>query len=156
MVLGSKIVRRINTLGSKTRNKIDVIGRKTQNTFDKVNKVVGNIDRKVENTIDRGSDIAQKVIKKSGQITDGLRIGANIGSAVADQLAMTGLPGSQALASGAKMLSKGANKLDKVRDRAAQKIEDTRDRAILEKDNLRKKIDRKNQKMKEGASELFY
>ena len=69
--------------------------------------------------------------------------------------AMTGIPGSQALASGAKALSKGANKLDKIRDRTAQKIEDVRDRAVMEKDNLRKKIDRENQKMKEGASELF-
>jgi uncharacterized protein YoxC len=155
MALGSKIFHKANKLGNKVTNKIDTLGRKTQNTLNKVEKNVANIDRRVENTVNRGADIAQDVIRKSGKVTDALRVGANITNSVAQNLAGTGIPGTQALATASGALSKGANKLDRLRDDASRKIENSRDKIILEKDNLRKKIDRKNEDLRNEVSNVF-
>jgi hypothetical protein len=47
---------------------------------------------------------------------------ANITNAVAQNLAGTGIPGTQALATGANAFSKGVNKLDRMRVRHQEKL----------------------------------
>ena len=88
-------------------------------------------------------------------MTNALRVGANIADTIGQNLQASGIPGGMALAGATRTLSKGADKLDRVRDRAAEKVENTRERLNLEKSNLRKKIERKNDDLRNEVSNVF-
>ncbi len=104
------------------------------------------------NAIDRGANVAQKVIDKSGKVTDALRSGSNIANAVATNMAMVGVPGAGVAMGATKALSRGADKLDKKRDNVANRIEEARQSAQLEKQNLRKRVEQQKQNLDDRVS----
>jgi hypothetical protein len=111
-------------LGLKVKNTVDRLGRKANNTIDKFGK-------KANTAINAADRFADKVIDKSGGVTDGLRVGAKIGNQIVHGINESGLRevpivGSvaSAIESGTSQLSRGATKLDQVRDN----IKDKKDR----------------------------
>ena len=108
---------------------------------------MNRVDNIAENNINKASDLGQKIIDKSGKVTDALRIGSNIANAVATNLAMAGVPGAGVAMGATKALASGADKLDNRRDKLANQIENARQNSILEKNNLRKRISAENENL---------
>ena len=106
---------------------------------------IGKKSNQVINTLDNAAD---KVLDKSGVVTDTLRIGANVGNKIVHELNNSGFKNipvvgklTTAIESGTNQLSRGATKLDQVRDRlkerkddlamnARQNVNDSRERAL--------------------------
>lgn len=108
-------------LGLKVKNTVDRLGRKANNTIDKLGK-------KANTAINSADRFADKVIDKSGGVTDGLRVGAKIGNQIVHGINESGLRevpivGSvaSAIESGTSQLSRGATKLDQTRDNLKEK-----------------------------------
>jgi hypothetical protein len=153
MGLGEKkIIRSINTLGRKASNTVNKIGVKADGAFNKVENTIGRVDNVAENAINKTANLGQKIVNQSGQVTNGLRAGSNIANAVAQNLNALGIPGAN-LASGAtRQLARGADQLDRKRDKLANQIENARNSADLEKSNLRKRILNQNEKARNEFS----
>lgn len=103
-------------LGLKIKNGVDRIGRKANATIDKFGKKANGVINRVDNAADT-------IIDKSGGVTNALRQGAKIGNQIVHGINESGLRevpvvGSvtSALEKGTKQLSRGADKLDQVRD----------------------------------------
>ena len=62
-------------LGLKVKNTVDRLGRKANNTIDKLGK-------KANTAINSADRFADKVIDKSGGVTDSLRVAAKIGNQI--------------------------------------------------------------------------
>lgn len=109
-------------LGLKVKNTIDRFGRKANNTIDKLGK-------KSNMVINKADKFADNVLDKSGQVTNVLRKGANIGNKIVTGINESGLISdvpilgnvSRGIQMGTEQLSKGANKLDQVRDNLKEK-----------------------------------
>jgi hypothetical protein len=151
MGLGIKISKGINRLGRKVENASNKLGQKTSNVFKKLDKGINNVDNYVGDAIDKGANIAQQVIKKSGGFTNALKQGAMIiGDTIVSNLNRAGLadvPGigiaSKLAETGTNALRKGAVKLDSKRDtsKLANQIENARQTAQIEKSNVRKRVE---------------
>jgi len=128
-------------LGFKVKNTLDRFGRKSNNTINRI----GKKSNQIINTLDNAAD---KVLDKSGVVTDTLRIGANVGNKIVSEINKSGFKDipvvgklTTAIESGTSQLSRGATKLDQVRDRlkerkddlamnARQNVNDSRERAL--------------------------
>jgi hypothetical protein len=128
-------------LGLKVKNTLDRFGRKSNNTINRI----GKKSNQIINTLDNAAD---KVLDKSGVVTDTLRIGANVGNKIVSEINKSGFKDipvvgklTTAIESGTSQLSRGATKLDQVRDRlkerkddlamnARQNVNDSRERAL--------------------------
>lgn len=107
--------------GLKIKNGIDKFGKKANNAIDKIGKKANGAINKLDN-------VADKVIEKSGGVTDALRVGAKIGNQIIHGINESGLRDvpvvgsvASALESGSKQLSRGATKLDEVRDKVQER-----------------------------------
>ena len=136
-----KIIRGINALGRKSNNTVLKIGQKIDGGFNKVEHTINRVDNVAGNVIDRGANIGQKIINKSGQVTNALRAGSNIANAIATNLDTLGVPGGSLAHAATRQLANGATMLDNKRDKLANQIEQARNTAQIEKSNLRKKIE---------------
>lgn len=103
-------------LGLKIKNGIDRFGKKANATIDRFGKKANGVINKVDNAADT-------IIDKSGGVTNALKQGANIRNQIVHGINESGLRNvpvvgsvASALESGTKQLSRGANKLDQVRD----------------------------------------
>lgn len=150
-----KIIRGINTLGRKATNTVAKLGQKTHGVLNKIDRGIDRVDDIASNTINKAANVGQKIIDKSGQVTNVLRSGSNIANAVATNLATVGVPGAGVAAAATRGLAKGAESLDRKRDNIANKIENARQVAQLEKQNLRKRIDEQSQNLKGGVSNFI-
>jgi len=159
MGLGQKLSKGINTLGRKAENSVNKLGQKTDQVFRKIDSGINRADNITSNVINKTANTAQNVVSKSGKVTDALRIGANIGNSIVTNLNRAGLAdvpligtASRLAETGTNALSRGATKLDQKRDQLANKIENTRATALIEKDNLRKRIDSEKNNAQEQLS----
>ncbi len=150
-----KIIRGINTLGRKATNTVAKLGQKTQGVLNKVDRGIDRVEDISSNTINKAANVGQKIIDKSGKVTDVLRAGSNIANAVATNLATVGVPGAGVAAAATRGLAKGAESLDRKRDNIANKIENARQAAQLEKQNLRKRIDEQSQNLRGEVSKFI-
>lgn len=146
--LGQKISKGINNLGNKAHNIANTLGQKTNGLLkyaQKTANTVGNEALDTAKQINRGvnqiDNQAQLALRKSGDITNGIRQGANYLDKgikgitnVANAVGIGNVPiVGQALNTASSLtgqLNKGANKLDEYRDKAD-----------IERQNLRKKYD---------------
>ncbi len=150
-----KIIRGINTLGRKATNTVAKLGQKTQGVLNKVDRGIDRVEDISSNSINKAANVGQKIIDKSGKVTDVLRAGSNIANAVATNLATVGVPGAGVAAAATRGLAKGAESLDRKRDNIANKIENARQAAQLEKQNLRKRIDEQSQNLRGEVSKFI-
>jgi hypothetical protein len=116
-------------LGLKVKNAVDRFGKKSTN-------VINQFGKKANNTINALDNMANKVIDKSGGVTDGLRIGAKIGSQIIHGLNESGLSEipvvgklTSAVDKGVRQLSRGATKLDQFRDNVKERKDNMADSA---------------------------
>ena len=141
MGLGQKLTKGVHKLGQKIENTSNKLGQKTNNVFKKVGGAINKVDNIATDLINDGSDLGQKIIQKSGAITNTLRAGSSIANAVAEEANRLGVPGAS-LASGAtRQLARGADILDKKRDKGAKYIENIQRKALIEKSNARKRLE---------------
>lgn len=155
MPLGQKIVRSINTLGRKAEHTVNKIGQKANGVIHKVGTGIANADNIASNAINQAADFGQRVVDKSGGVTNVLRAGSNIANAIGSNLDNLGVPGGNLAHSATKSLARGAEILDKKRDKLANKIEAARNSALLEKDNLRKQLDAKKDELQNNIHSNF-
>ena len=163
--LGTKITKAFNSLGHKVSKVTTKIGDKTNNIIketkgvanvfkkktDQIGNSVNSAINKIPEINDKAIRLGNKIINKSGAITDALRKGSGIAASITNGLSQIGgdipLVGS-ALKAGAKatdLLAKGARKLDRARDDAAGKLDKYSNISKgtindIEKLNMRKKI----------------
>ena len=163
--LGMKITKAFQTLGNKTNKLTTKIGDKTNNIIKETKGVANALGKKavqvgntVSNTVNRLPELNEKainlgnrIVDKSGKITDVLRKGSGIAASLTNGLAKMGgdvpLVGS-ALKAGSRatdLLAKGAKRLDNARDKADKKIDKysqvSRETINdIEKQNQRKKM----------------
>ena len=146
--LGQKISKGINNLGNKAHNVANTLGQKSngllkqvKNTANMVHNEALDVAKEVNRGINKIDNQAALAIKKSGAVTDGLRQGANYlnqGMKAVNNIAnATGLSNVPILGQGLAMAGTAANQLNK----GADKLDKMRDRADLERKNLRKKYD---------------
>lgn len=169
--LGMKITKAFQSLGNKTNKLTNKIGDKTNNIIKETKGVANALGKKatqigntVSNTVNRIPELNEKAIKlgnrivdKSGKITDVLRKGSGIAASLTNGLAQIGgdvpLVGS-ALKAGSKatdLLAKGAKRLDNARDKADKKI-DKYSQVSRETIN---DIEKQNQRKKMSAEEAM-
>jgi hypothetical protein len=103
-------------LGLKIKNNVDMLGKKANGAINKFGKKSNMVINKLDKTADQ-------VLDKSGGVTNAIRKTANIGNQIVHGINESGLRevpivGSvaSAIESGTKQLSRGATKLDQVRD----------------------------------------
>lgn len=89
------------------------------------------------------ANIAQQIVRKSGQVTNALRAGGNIANVIAINLDILGVPNESLAHTATGQLAKGAHMLDNKRDRLANQIENARN-AI----QIKIKCKKKNRKRK--------
>lgn len=159
--LGDKINHTTNKLGQKIDKGMDKMQKKTSGVIHLAEHKVGGVinaadnfaDKKVgqvNKTIDNYSD---KAVKQSGKLTNKLVKATDIAGKIVGAANAAGLSGVPVLGTlgmaAQKSLAKaeqGARKLDSMRDKAAAKVKQGQaqltKQVILEKDNIRKKLDR--------------
>ncbi len=143
MGLGMKMHKAFSKLGNKVSNAASKIGQKTSN-------VIKNVDNRAGKIINNADKFAGKVIDKSGGVTNYLKTTARIGNNIARGLDIIAgdIPVVGKFAGlareGAQMANQGARKLDKIRDSAHEKREEYRANLDIERNNIRKKLEKAN------------
>ena len=169
--LGMKITKAFQTLGHKTNRLTTKIGDKTHNIIKETKGVANALGKEavqVGNTVshtvhripelnEKAINLGNRIIDKSGKITNILRKGSGIAASITNGLAQIGgdipLVGT-ALKAGSKatdLLAKGAKRLDSARDKADRKLDKY---SQISRETIND-IEKQNQRKKMSAEEAM-